>query len=71
MNERLTESFTRDLISQTYNQEEVYVNKQISSNQTIKKLLGNKKPDFIIDFKDNSKNIIVIIECKADAKNQK
>jgi type I restriction enzyme M protein len=72
VNERLTEEITRDLINKykSLNKEKVYVDEQISSNKLIKKILGNLKPDFIIDFKNNTDNIIIVIECKADSKKQ-
>ncbi|MGI3135962.1 MAG: type I restriction enzyme HsdR N-terminal domain-containing protein [Candidatus Phytoplasma vitis] len=70
MNERLTESIIRDLIKKTYNQEKFYFDEQISSDKSIKKLLGKGKPDFIIYSKNNNDNIIIVIECKADSKKQ-
>jgi len=70
VNERLTEKITRDLINKTFDKEKVYVDEQISSNKLIKKILGNVRADFIIYFKNNTDNIIIVIECKADSKKQ-
>jgi type I restriction-modification system DNA methylase subunit len=76
-NEQKTENLVRTLLSQQgyTNDENIIIEQQSSDNRKIDKLLknasksGNGKgfPDFIITFKDNPKNLIVI-ECKASVK---
>lgn len=74
LNERITENIVRDLLRQKgyYDEQNILVEEQKSQNPRINKLLQNAsksgngvgKPEFIISFKNNPDNLI-IIECKA------
>jgi len=73
MNERKTENLVRNHFNKYL--EEIDIEEQKSENPKIDKLLkmaskkgtGKGYPEFIIGFKDN-KDLIVVIECKADIK---
>lgn len=74
LNERITENIVRNLLRQKgyYDDQNILIEEQKSQNPRINKLLQNAsksgngigKPEFIISFKDNPDNLI-IIECKA------
>jgi type I restriction enzyme M protein len=75
MNERITENIVRDLLRDKgyYNNENIVIEEQKSVIPKIDKLLKNASksgngcgyPEFIISFKDNPDDLIVI-ECKAN-----
>jgi len=77
VNERITEDFFREKIKkdELYKTEKIIVEEQTSKNIKIDKLLKNAskngigagRPEFIIQFKDNPK-LIIVVECKADIK---
>lgn len=77
VNERNTENIVRKLLQeQGYtNNENIIIEEQSSENPQINKLLKNASksgtgkgyPEFIITFKNNPNNIVVV-ECKADTK---
>ena len=74
MNERITENIVRSLLREKgyYDDANIIIEEQSSKNPKIDKLLKNAsksgngvgKPEFIISFKDNPDDLIVI-ECKA------
>lgn len=74
MNERITENIVRNLLRQKeyYEDDNIIIEEQASRNPKINKLLKNAskqgggvgKPEFIISFKNNPDDLIVI-ECKA------
>lgn len=74
-NERITENIVRNLLRDKgyYDNDDIIIEEQASQNPRIDKLLksaskagqGKGRPEFIISFKDNPTNIIVI-ECKAN-----
>ena len=74
MSERITENIVRDLLRKNgyYDNPNIVVEEQKSSNPKIDKLLKNASksgagkgyPEFLISFKDNTQDIVVI-ECKA------
>ena len=73
VNERITEDFFRDHIKKDvmYKKSQVILEEQASKNIKIEKLLKNAskdgngcgKPEFIIQFKENS-DFIIVVECK-------
>jgi hypothetical protein len=73
INERKTENLVRNHFNRYLS--EVTIEEQNSENPKIDKLLkiaskkgfGKRYPEFIIGFKDN-RDLIVVIECKADIK---
>lgn len=75
-NERITENIVRSLLREKgyYDDENIIIEEQSSKNPKIDKLLksasksgpGGGKPEFIISFKNNLDDVI-IIECKANA----
>ncbi|MDD9337600.1 MAG: N-6 DNA methylase [Rickettsiaceae bacterium] len=74
LNERITENIVRNLLREKgyYNDDNLIIEEQSSINPKIDKLLKNSsksgngagRPEFIISFKNNPDNLIVI-ECKA------
>ncbi|MDR0676228.1 MAG: N-6 DNA methylase [Elusimicrobiota bacterium] len=80
MNERKTENIIREHFKddEWYKNEDIILEEQKSENPQIIKLLKNAskngnadgRPDFLIQFKNNS-NFIIVIECKADVKYHK
>lgn len=74
LNERITENIVRDLLREKgyYNDDNIVIEEQSSRNPKIDKLLktasksgnGIGRPEFIISFKNNPDDLI-IIECKA------
>ena len=72
-NERITEDFFRDKIKKDalYKQNKIILEEQSSKNIKIDKLLknasksgnGSGRPEFIIQFKENS-DLIIVVECK-------
>nr|WP_253308030.1 N-6 DNA methylase [Rickettsia endosymbiont of Ceutorhynchus assimilis] len=74
LNERITENIVRNLFREKgyYDDQNILVEEQKSQNPQINKLLQNAsksgdgvgKPEFIISFKNNPDNLI-LIECKA------
>lgn len=80
VNERNTETFFRDMIKNDvlYMQNRVIFEEQSSRNKKIDKLLKNASkgglgkgyPEFFIQFKENM-DLIIIVECKAQAKYHK
>lgn len=74
LNERITENIVRNLLREKgyYNDENIVIEEQKSQNPRINKLLANAskggngigRPEFIISFKNNPDDLIVI-ECKA------
>ncbi|MDR0676227.1 MAG: N-6 DNA methylase [Elusimicrobiota bacterium] len=70
MNERVTENIIREHFKKSC---DIILNEQQTKNDKIQKLLkyasksGNKdgRPDFIIEYKNNT-NLLIVIECKAD-----
>ena len=71
MNERITESLTRQPVSKFL--DAIYIEEQRSDNPKIDKLLktaskkggGKGYPEFIISYKTNP-DLLIIVECKAD-----
>lgn len=79
MNERITESITRELLKDKgFYTEDFIVEEQKSKNPRIMKLLKNAsksgkgvgKPEFIIST-NKDVDLLIVIECKADANNHK
>jgi len=74
MNERITENIVRNLLRERgyYSNDNIVIEEQSSENPRINKLLQNAskagngigRPEFIISFKNNLDNLMVI-ECKA------
>lgn len=77
-NERITESFFRNLVHKDnlYKEDKIIFEEQASRNIKIDKLLKNASkcgmgkgyPEFIIQFKENP-DFIIVVECKANIKN--
>ena len=75
-NERKTEKITREMLTKAGYIDELFnIEEQQSDILRIKELLKNASkngskhagyPEFIITPKDNTDNIIIVIECKAD-----
>ncbi|OIO63642.1 methyltransferase, partial [Candidatus Woesearchaeota archaeon CG1_02_33_12] len=73
VNERITEDFFRDSIKkdELYKKSKIILEEQSSKNIKIDKLLknasksgiGGGRPEFVIQFKENS-DLIIIVECK-------
>lgn len=74
-NERITEDFFRDAIKkdELYKNGKIILEEQASKNSKIDKLLknasknglGGGRPEFVIQFKENS-DIIIVVECKSN-----
>lgn len=74
LNERITENIVRDLLREKgyYSDDNIVIEEQKSLNPRINKLLKNAskvgngigKPEFIVSFKSNP-NDLIVIECKA------
>lgn len=74
LNERITENIVRDLLREKgyYSDDNIVIEEQKSLNPRINKLLKNAskvgngigKPEFIVSFKHNP-NDLIVIECKA------
>ena len=79
MNERITESITRELLKDKgFYTEDFIVEEQKSKNPRIMKLLKNAsksgkgvgRPEFII-ITNKDVDLLIVIECKADINNHK
>lgn len=74
MNEKITEDIVRDHFKKDVWYDRIHIEEQISKIPRIDKLLktasksgdGVGKPEFIITFKKETPDYIIIIECKAD-----
>ena len=75
-NERKTEKIVRDMLNKAKYTDDLFnIEEQQSDIPRIKQLLNNASkngsgnagyPEFIITSKDNTDNIVIVIECKAD-----
>jgi len=74
-NERITEDIVREHFKKDANFSNIVIEEQKSNNRKIDKLLknaskngnGDGRPEFIIQFNENS-DLLIIVECKADIK---